>query len=77
MSLQNEQVLSGTDTTVLSVLKKHGPKTRADLVTITGIARSTLYDSLLRLTLKNKVNKYSEKPASRGPGRPKVYFKAL
>ena len=75
MSLQKEQVLSGTDTAVLSVLKNQGPKTRAELVNITGVARSTLYDSLLRLILKQKVNKYSEKPA--GPGRPKVFFKAM
>ena len=75
MSLQNEQILSGTDNTVLSVLKKHGPKTRAELVTLTNIARSTLYDSLLRLILREKVTKYSEKPA--GPGRPKVFFKAV
>ena len=75
MSLQKETVLSGTDSKVLTVLKKHGPKTRAELVTITGIPRSTLYDSLLRLILKEKVIKYSEKPV--GPGRPKVFFRAM
>lgn len=76
MSLQNKSImLSSTDAKVLSVLKKHGSTTRADLVAITGIARSTLYDSLLRLILKGKVIKFSEKPI--GPGRPKVYFKAV
>ena len=64
-----------TDSIVLSVLAKQGPKTRAELVTITKIPRSTLYDSLLRLILKEKVIKYSEKPD--GPGRPKVYFKSV
>ena len=63
-----------TDDVVLSILQKQGPKTRAELVTITNIPRSTLYDSLLRLILKEKVIKYSEKPD--GPGRPKVYFRA-
>ena len=64
-----------TDDVVLGILQKQGPKTRAELVSITNIPRSTLYDSLLRLILKEKVIKYSEKPD--GPGRPKVYFRAL
>ena len=64
-----------TDDIVLTILQKQGPKTRAELVSITSIPRSTLYDSLLRLILKEKVIKYSEKPD--GPGRPKVYFRAL
>ena len=64
-----------TDDTVLNILQKQGPKTRAELVSITNIPRSTLYDSLLRLILKEKVLKYSEKPD--GPGRPKVYFRSV
>jgi hypothetical protein len=66
---------SSTDEIVLGILRKQGPKTRAELVTLTSIPRSTLYDSLLRLILKEKVIKYSEKPD--GPGRPKVFFKSI
>ena len=69
------QEVNSTDEKVLSVLKKLGPKTRSELVLLTSIPRSTLYDSLLRLILKDKVIKYSEKPE--GPGRPKVFFKSL
>ena len=77
MSHLEQKIIEGneTDNIVLSILKNQGPKTRAELVTLTKIPRSTLYDSLLRLILKDKVIKYSEKPD--GPGRPKVFFKSL
>lgn len=77
MSHLEQKIIEGneTDNIVLSILKNQGPKTRAELVTLTKIPRSTLYDSLLRLILKDRVIKYSEKPD--GPGRPKVFFKSL
>lgn len=61
------------DRNVLEILKNQGPITRAKLVSITGIARSTLYDSLLRLILKGYVARFSEERRQRG--RPKVYYK--
>ncbi|MFX0209023.1 MAG: helix-turn-helix domain-containing protein, partial [Candidatus Hodarchaeota archaeon] len=61
------------DRNVLEILKNEGPITRARLVSITGIARSTLYDSLLRLILKGYVARFSEERRQRG--RPKVYYK--
>ena len=64
-----------TDETILTILKSKGDMTRNDLVDITGIPRSTLYDALLRLILKGKVSKYSER--INGPGRPKVFFKLV
>ena len=79
MSKLEQKIISKTgnetDDIVLSILQKQGPKTRAELVSITNIPRSTLYDSLLRLILKEKVLKYSEKPD--GPGRPKVFFRSM
>lgn len=62
-----------TDKKVITILHQKGSLTRSEMVKITGIARSTLYDSLTRLTIKGKVTKYSHK--SPGPGRPKVFFK--
>ncbi|NHJ02171.1 MAG: hypothetical protein EAX86_08535 [Candidatus Heimdallarchaeota archaeon] len=62
------------DRNVLAILKNEGPLTRSKLVSLTGIARSTLYDSLLRLILKGYVARYSEERRQRG--RPKVYYKA-
>lgn len=61
------------DRNVLEILKSQGPLTRSKLVSITGIARSTLYDSLLRLILKGYVARFSEERRRRG--RPKIYYK--
>lgn len=60
------------DVRILEVLSKKGPLTRKQLMKETRIARSTIYDSLLRLILKNHVSRFSERP--QGPGRPKVFF---
>lgn len=60
------------DVRILEVLSNKGPLTRKQLVKETEIARSTIYDSLFRLMLKNNVSKFSERP--QGPGRPKVFF---
>ena len=69
---KNSQDLTNpTDRLVFDILTKHGRKIRGELVSETGIARSTLYDALNRLILKKLVFK-SSKP--QGPGRPKVYF---
>ena len=63
------------DRNLLEILRKEGPLTRARLVALTGIARSTLYDSLLRLILKGYVARFSEECIKRG--RPKVYYKVV
>ena len=63
------------DRQILKILKKEGALTRSKLVSLTGIARSTLYDSLLRLMLKGYVASFSEDRRHRG--RPKVFYKIL
>lgn len=63
------------DRNILKLLLKEGPVTRSKLVTLTGIARSTLYDSLLRLILKGYVARYSEDRKQRG--RPKVFYQVM
>ncbi|MHA1990944.1 MAG: hypothetical protein ACW981_10470 [Candidatus Hodarchaeales archaeon] len=70
---KEQKITNNTDKKVISVLHQKGSLTRGEMVKSTGIARSTLYDSLTRLTIKGKVTKYSHK--SPGPGRPKVFFK--
>lgn len=64
------------DLQVLGVLNERGSLTRGDLVRITGIPRSTLYDSLTRLQLLGLVNRFVKK-AKRGPGRPLVMFESV
>jgi predicted ArsR family transcriptional regulator len=62
------------DRNVFAILKREGPLTRSHLVSITGVARTTLYDSLLRLIVKGYVSRFSE--ARKQRGRPKVFFQA-
>ncbi|MFX0096692.1 MAG: hypothetical protein ACFE7E_02920 [Candidatus Hodarchaeota archaeon] len=57
---------------VLEVLKDQGPITREALSVHTGIPRTTLYDTLDKLILKDKVYKFTQHSKKRG--RPKVYY---
>jgi len=63
------------DRHLVEILRSEGPLTRSKLVHLTGVPRSTLYDSLLRLILKGYVVRFSEERTERG--RPKVYYKIL
>ena len=74
-ALESEKpaIVHELDRNVLEILKNKGPLTRSRLVSLTGIARSTLYDSLLRLILKGYVARFSEDRRQRG--RPKIYYK--
>ncbi len=75
LSTKKPSIVHELDRQILSILEKQGPLTRGKLVSITGIARSTLYDSLLRLILKGYVASFSEERRHRG--RPKVFYKVL
>lgn len=68
----SNQITNEIDAIVFGVLKKHGPVTRSKLVEITGLPRTTLYDSLVRLILKDHVRKFDEERNQRG--RPKVFY---
>ncbi|MFX1507616.1 MAG: helix-turn-helix domain-containing protein [Promethearchaeota archaeon] len=63
------------DRKVLDILLIEGPLTRGKLSKLTGIPRSTLYDSLWRLIVKGYVKDYSEDRKHRG--RPQTYFVAV
>lgn len=75
-SALDTESISKLDTKVYDLLSKNGPTTRSQLAKLTGVARSTLYDSLLRLSLKGMVKKYSDSDHN-SRGRPQVYFEAL
>ena len=60
------------DGIVYGVLQKYGPATRAMIVELTGLPRTTLYDALIRLMLKGYVRKFTEERNRRG--RPKVFY---
>ena len=61
-----------TDDRIYRLLIEKGPMTRSTLMQATSIARSTIYDALLRMIIKGYIRKFSNEPT--GPGRPKVYF---
>ncbi|MHA1722680.1 MAG: helix-turn-helix domain-containing protein [Candidatus Baldrarchaeia archaeon] len=60
---------------LLRILREKGPLTRTQLMEITGVPRTTLYDKLVKLILKGKVRKVPVK--GNGRGRPKVYYEVI
>ena len=60
---------------LFSIIKEKGPITRGDLKELTNIPRTTLYDTIVKLIISNKLEKFSVSQRKRG--RPKVYYKAL
>ena len=63
------------DHVLFEILKAYGPLSRPELVQLTGVARSTIYDSLQRLITKGFAVQYSEKRSQ--AGRPVTLFDAL
>lgn len=58
---------------LISLIADNGPLTRGQIVSMTHIPRSTLYDNLAKLINKGVVKKESVPRSTRG--RPKVLFK--
>ena len=63
------------DSQLLEILISYGPCTRAELVEVTGVARSSIYYSLRRLEFKGLITNYSDRRANKG--RPMTLFDAL
>ena len=64
-----------TDEYLYDLLVQNGPMTRGEIVKLTKLPRTTIYDHLIKLILKDRVIRFSK--SGRKPGRPKVYFKAI
>lgn len=58
---------------LINLLQEHGPLTRNELVALTHIPRSTLYDNLAKMISNGIIEKESVPRSTRG--RPKVLFK--
>lgn len=57
---------------LLTVITKHGPICRSDLVKLTRIPRTTVYDTLVKLILDEQIVSYTIPLHKRG--RPRVYY---
>lgn len=64
-----------TDEYLYDLLIHNGPLTRGEIVKLTKLPRTTIYDHLIKLILKDRVIRFSK--SGKKPGRPKVYFKAI
>jgi len=68
--------LSPIEEQLLSVLKD-GPQTRDELVKKMAIPRTTIYDGLKKLIVRNEVRKAPVYLVERNRGRPQVLFSIL
>lgn len=57
------------------ILYKEGSLTRGQITTLTGIPRTTVYDTLMNLLLSGDIEKYVERNGQRG--RPQVYYQLV
>jgi len=60
---------------ILNLLKSNGSMTRGELVSLTGMPRTTIYDCLVKLWLAGKVKRFPVRNGKKG--RPKVYWKFI
>ncbi len=69
------KITNDLDHVIFQILVAYGPLTRPEMVQLTGIARSSIYDSLQRLIAKGFAVEYKEKRSY--VGRPTTVFDAL
>ena len=64
-----------SDQRVYQLLQECGPLSRDALVERTGIPRTTVYDALMRLSLRGLITRFKEPRQTRG--RRRVYFRVV
>ena len=57
---------------LFKLISGKGPITRSELTKLTGIPRTTIYDTIVKLMLDEQIKKFSV--PSKRRGRPKVYY---
>jgi predicted ArsR family transcriptional regulator len=70
------QLHSKLEEQLISLLGR-GPMTRGDMVKSTNIPRTTIYDALKKLMIRNVVKKYPLYVSERQRGRPKIMFELV
>ncbi|MFX0169325.1 MAG: helix-turn-helix domain-containing protein [Candidatus Hodarchaeota archaeon] len=73
-SAQRAQVAETLDTkrSIIELLKEKGTLTRSEITLLTGIPRTTVYDTLMNLLISGAIEKYVERNGRRG--RPSVFY---
>jgi hypothetical protein len=74
-SQERPPIVHNLDRVLFEILVSYGPLSRPELVELTGVPRSSIYDSLRRLIFKKFVIKYPERRSPRG--RPTTMFDVL
>lgn len=77
LSDERTRSVSPIEERLLSILRDGGPLTRDQLVKKMSIPRTTIYDGLKKLIMRNEVKKYPLYQAERSRGRPQVMFSLL
>lgn len=73
---KNELVPTPLQKNIVKILQENGPLTRQSMVNELNRARTTIYDSLVKLMSRNVVTRFTRKENQKR-GRPKVYFKLV
>ena len=72
-----DKSISPIEERLISVLADGGPLTRDQLVKKMEIPRTTIYDGLKKLIMRDEVKKYPFYETERSRGRPQVMFSLL
>jgi predicted ArsR family transcriptional regulator len=74
---EKNKSISPIEERLISILKDGGPLTRDQLVKKMDVPRTTIYDGLKKLIMRNEVKKYPYYKADQIRGRPPVMFVVL
>ena len=60
---------------LFKIIAEKGPITRSELKNLTGIPRTTIYDTIVKLMLDEQIKKFSVPSKKRG--RPRVFYEII
>lgn len=60
---------------IIELLRTKGTLTRGEITTLSGIPRTSVYDTLTKLLLSGVVEKYVDRDGRRG--RPRIYYQLV
>ncbi|MFX1474119.1 MAG: helix-turn-helix domain-containing protein [Promethearchaeota archaeon] len=72
ISTQKPEATLGIKEYIIKLLRTKGTLTRGEITTLSGIPRTSVYDTLTKLLLLGVVEKYIDRDGRRG--RPRIYY---